>query len=128
MGENSCCSSPELLHKFKTIVDNQWMKWYLNQPKPEGDSIFYQTNEFNKSTNLIHWQSKPVKRCSPYPFRTSSCFPAEAPLSCHPMRHRPVGATRPLTDKEIVRPLVSNRKELIKAFTFKLDKRFLRKD
>lgn len=126
---SSCCSSPELMRKYKMILDSQFMKWYLNQPKPEGDGIFYKQNEFNRSTALINWQSKPVKKCHRvFPIRTCSCFPDNAPISSYPMRHRPVGAARPLNEKEIVRPIVSNRKELTKAFTFKLDKKKMRSD
>lgn len=126
---SSCCSSPELMKKYKMILDSQFMRWYLDQPKQEGEGIFYQQNEFNRSTALVNWQSKPVRRCQRgYPIRTCGCFPDNAPISSYPMRHRPVGAKRPLNEKEIVRPIVSNRKELMKAFTFKLEKKKMRSE
>lgn len=105
------------------------MRWHLNQPKTDTSAIFYRTNPSNKSTALINWQSKPIKKClRGYPVRKCSCFPSEAPMCCAPMRHRAVGANRPLTEKEIVRPIVSNRKQLMKAFTFKLDMSKMRKE
>lgn len=120
----AACSSSKQMKKYKMIIDSQWMKWYLNQPKSEGDSIFYQTNVFNKSTQLVNWQSKPVKKCNRfYPIRKCGCFPSEAPITSYPMRHRAVGARRPLGEKEIVRPIVTDRKNLMKNFTFKLQPR-----
>jgi hypothetical protein len=106
------------------ITDSQWMKWYLNQPKSEGDAIFYQTNEHNRSTSLVNWQSKPVIKCNrKYPIRKCGCFPSEAPIACYPMRHRVVGPDRPLEEKEIVRRIVTDRKNLQKTFTFKLEQK-----
>lgn len=84
----------------------------------------YKQHEFNRSTRLINWQSKPLKKCKhSFPIRTSSCFPDMAPIDCTPpMRYRPVGGTRVLTENEIKRPTakIDDKRELNKAFTFKL--------
>lgn len=121
---SSCCSSPELMQKFKMIIDSQWMKWYLNSPKSDAEAILYQTNEFNRSTALVNWQSKPIKRCNPkYPVRKCGCFPSEAPIACYPMRHRAVGPDHPLDGHETVRRVVTDRKNLMKSFQFKLKER-----
>ncbi|KAG5676562.1 hypothetical protein PVAND_006386 [Polypedilum vanderplanki] len=102
---------------------NESMKNYLNTPKIEGDSMFYQQNEVNKVTTLPNYQSKSkkIKKCDKfYPCKLGKCFPNSAPISYPPMRHRPVFAARALTHNEIFLP---GRENLRKIYTFKLHRK-----
>lgn len=102
---------------------NTAMKNYLDTPKIEGDSMFYQQNEVNKATNLINYQSKSkkVKKCDKfYPCKLGKCFPNAAPICCSPMRHRPVLPTRALTQNEILLP---KRENVRKLYTIKITRK-----
>ena len=118
----------ELMKKFDFQLKNFMMKEHLASQRSGADSLFYQQNTINKPFALPFYRKKNEanrSKCGSYPCRSGRCFPAAAPLTGGPKVHRTKGSERPRSPNDVKIP---SHQTLLKNFTLKVDKRFLRKD
>lgn len=115
------CTPPEAMKKFEFAMKNQWMKEYLATPATDTDSLFYRQNTVNKTLTLPFYRHTDChgskNTCGCYPKRTSTCFPATAPLSCPPMLHRTKLAEAPRSPDDVILP---SRATIVKNYTMKI--------
>lgn len=121
------CSVKALMKEVEFVGMSKLMKEHLALPVSETSSLFYRQNHVNKTLTLPFYQHNRCRPIKPscYRSRAGKCFPAAAPLCCPPMVHRTKQPIRPREPNDVQLP---THKFLLKAFTLKVDKRFLRKD
>ena len=119
------CTPADRMRKFHFILKNKAMKSHLALPPSTTSPIYYRQNTVNKTLTLPFYQFKGcLKSSGCYRKRAMKCFPTAGPFSCPPMLPRTKFAERPSSPNDVVIP---THKALIKAYTLKVDKRFLRK-